>query len=175
MTARVRGLVVLLAACKSPEPARESKPVEPAPAPAPVAAREATPAAHTPTTDPRVLVSKMQLEAANRPKAGVLAEPLFDALEAKADIKLAERRQYLGATLHAAFCAGGNSVDHVTVAMCEYADDKAAQVSLDYMNQYFPVGAKGERRMHHAAVMTVVAANKTDPRVAKAMAAFESM
>jgi hypothetical protein len=117
----------------------------------------------------------MQLEAANRPKAGVLAEPLFDALDSKAGIKLEARRQYMGATLHAAFCAGGNTGDHVTVAMCEYADDKAAQASLDYMNKYFPVGAKGVRRMHHAAVMTVIAADKTDPRIAKAMATFESM
>lgn len=175
-------ILVSLVACSKPseEAKPESKPIEPMKipdpsAPTPGAAARTSPTRNpTPTTDVRALMGKMEVEAAKRPKAGVLAEPLFDALEDKVGIKLDSRRQYVGETMKASFCAGGYTEDHVTIAMCEYPDDKAAQASLEYMNKYFPV-SKGGRRMHHAAVMTIITPTATDPRIDKAITTFESL
>lgn len=158
----------------SEQEATSSKAIEPMKIPDDPAAKGNAPTEHKPTTDVRQMTTKMQYEAAHRPKAGVTAEVLFDALEANAGIKLQERRQYVGSTMHASFCAGGLTTDHVTVAMCEYPDDKAAQAGLDYMNQYFNF-PDAHREMHHAAVMTVIAKGDTAGRVDKAFKAFAAL
>jgi hypothetical protein len=132
-----------------------------------------------PTTDTRQLVGDLQNEAMHRPKAGVLAEPLFDALDQKATIHLGQRQQYAGFTMKASFCAGGTTTDsapadRLTVSMCEYSDDKAAKASLDFMNSRFPI-KNARREEHHAAVLTIVALNATDARVDQAFKIFESL
>ena len=133
---------------------------------------------YTATQDMRKIIGKMGKEATARPKAGVTAEPLFDALEAKANIKLLERKQFMGATVGAAFCAGGTTEatatsQAVNVAMCEYADDASAQASLEEMNKNLPL-ANTRREEHHAAVMTVTG-KSDDARVEAAFKVFESL
>jgi hypothetical protein len=137
-----------------------------------------TPKTYTATQDMRKIIGKMGKEATARPKAGVTAEPLFDALEAKANIKLLERKQFMGATVGAAFCAGGATEATATskpvnVAMCEYADDASAQASLEEMNKNLPL-ANTRREEHHAAVMTVTGSSD-DARVDAAFKVFESL
>lgn len=132
-----------------------------------------------PTTDTRQLVGDLQNEAMHRPKAGVLAEPLFDALDQKANIHLAQRQQFAGFTMKASFCAGGRSSDasadqRLTVSLCEYADDKTAKDSLAFMNSRFPV-KNARREEHHAAVLTIVALAASDTRVDQAFKVFESL
>jgi hypothetical protein len=132
-----------------------------------------------PTTDMHLILGTMGQEAKNRPKAGITAEPLFDALEAKANIKLAQREQYMGQSMHAAFCAGGlttdqASADQLTVSMCEYPDDAAAQASLQYMNHTFNV-AGARREAHHAAVLTIISHHADDHRVDAAFQVFDSL
>jgi hypothetical protein len=130
-------------------------------------------------TDLHAILGNMGAEAQNRPRAGVLAEPLFDALEEKANIKLPTRTQYMGSSMNASFCAGGRSEpttasQALTVAMCEYTDDAAAKASLDYMNKTFNMtGAR--REMHKAAVLTIIASKADDPRVDVAFKVFESL
>lgn len=134
---------------------------------------------YVPTTDMHLIIGTMGQEAKNRPKAGITAEPLFDALEANANIKLGQRQQYMGQSMHAAFCAGGMTeepatADQLTVSMCEYADDAAALASLQYMNHTFKlVGAR--REAHHAAVLTVISHHADDPRVDAAFKVFDSL
>jgi hypothetical protein len=133
---------------------------------------------YIPTTDMHLIIGTMGQEAKNRPKAGVTAEPLFDALEEKAHITLAQRQQYMGQSVHAAYCAGGQTADantvKLTVAMCEYPDDAAAVASLEYMNKTFAFD-NTRREAHHAAVMTVIAAKPGDVRVDEAFKVFESL
>jgi hypothetical protein len=130
-------------------------------------------------TDLHTVLGNMGQEAANRPRAGVLAEPLFDALEEKANIKLPSRNQYMGASMHASFCAGGrteatSASKPLTVAMCEYTDDAAAKASLDYMNSTFNM-TNSRREVHKAAVLTIVATSADDPRVDAAFKVFENL
>jgi hypothetical protein len=172
--------VSVAAACSKPasnaqEPA--SKPIA-APVTREPASDEAKAKSYTATQDMRMMIGKMGREAAGRPKVGITAEPLFDALEAKANIKLAERKQFMGAAVRAAFCAGGTTdattaSQPINVAMCEYADDASAQASLEMMNANFPI-ANTRREAHHAAVMTVTG-NPDDARFAAAFKVFESL
>jgi hypothetical protein len=182
----VIAVVAAAAGCSKPnqnsQPEPASKPITPVTAeiantPTPGAANNAA-GKYTPTTNVQPIVNQMSKEAAARPKAGVLAEPLFDALEAKANIKLDKRQQYLGKTIGAAYCAGGDSTPvgsspTLTVAMCEYPDEAAAKAGLDMMNKDFPI-AGAHREEHRAAVLTIVA-NADDPRIDTAFKVFESL
>ncbi len=120
----------------------------------------------------------MGQEAQHRPKVGITAEPLFDALEQKAGIKLAQRQQYFGKSMHAAFCAGGQTAEpnpsKLIVAMCEYPDDASAKEGAAFMNKTFASDG-GRREAHNAAVLTVIAMREGDERVAAAFKVFESL
>ena len=172
--------VTALAGCSKPNPDTQepaSKPIA-SPEVREPAKADQTPKTYTATQDMRKIVGKMGKEATARPKAGVTAEPLFDALEAKANIKLLERKQFMGATVGAAFCAGGTTEatatsQAVNVAMCEYPDDASAQASLELMNKNLPL-ANTRREEHHAAVLTVTG-KSDDARVDAAFKVFESL
>jgi len=154
---RLVALAIVLVACDHPTPA-------PPPPPSTEIA---------PSQDVRGLVGTLQHEAAHRPKAGVMAEQLFDALDT-AGIKLASRTQYVGATMQAAFCAGGRSGELV-IAMCEYASDHDADAGLAFMNARFGMPT-ATRRAHRGAVMTVVHQPGADiAAVDRAFATFQSL
>jgi hypothetical protein len=149
-------------ACSKPAPA-----TEPA-APPPISAQP------TPVRDVRALVGKLGLEADHRPKAGVTAEQLFDALDG-AGVKLTSRTQYVGEIMKAAFCAGGRTTEGLVVAMCEYGSDREAAAGLAYMNSTFSFAA-ATRQAHHAAVMTVVnPSHAHDDLVARAFTTFQTL
>ena len=180
------GLAGLAASCSKPKPdtdTESSKPIaspqlpEGAPTQVQVPSRNAD-GKYTPTTDVRLVIGTMGQEAQQRPKVGITAEPLFDALEEKANIKLAQRQQYMGKTMHAAFCAGGQTDEpnpqKLIVAMCEYPDDAAANASLEFMNHTFSSDG-GRREAHHAAVLTIIASRAGDQRVDTAFKVFESL
>jgi len=165
-------ILVCLFACsnKAADQAKpETKAVE-TPAPAAVQARKPDP---TPNPNASGMMSQLKYEAEHRPKVGVTAEQTFDAL-GPVGFKLDTRKQYMGKTMGAAFCAGAKTEDKITVSVCEYADDKAAQQSLDYMNSHFGQ-LPAKRAMHHAAVITVVDSTPNDPRVDKAIQTFMAL
>jgi hypothetical protein len=177
--------VVGVAACGKPKtdaPQQSEKPIAsptlPEGTPTQTPAQKAS-GKYVPTTDVRLMIGSMGQEAQNRPKAGITAEPLFDALEERAAIKLAQREQYMGKTMHAAFCAGGQTdeanTERLIVAMCEYPDDAAAQASLEFMNRTFTTNSSSRREAHHAAVLTVIASRAGDLRVDTAFKVFESL
>jgi hypothetical protein len=128
----------------------------------------------TPVRDVRALVGKLGVEADHRPKAGVTAEQLFDALDG-AGVKLTSRTQYVGEIMKAKFCAGGRTLEGLVVAMCEYGSDREAAAGLAYMNSTFAFAA-ATRQVHRAAVMTVVnQSHAHDDLVARAFTTFETL
>ncbi len=167
MTTRFIALSLVLAACSRPTPLPE-----PAAAPAPLSTPVAT--QPTPVRDVRALVGKLGFEADHRPKAGVTAEQLFDALDG-AGVKLTSRTQYVGEIMKAAFCAGGRTSEGLVVAMCEYGNDREAAAGLAYMNSTFSF-ATATRQAHKAAVMTVVnQSHAHDDLVARAFTTFQTL
>ena len=152
--------LVSLVACSKATPS-----APPAPSPSPAAA--ATPAvAQTkqldPATDLSSLAERMQYEASHRPGAKVDADVVLDALE-RAGIQLHKRRQYLGATMHASYCAGGTSAEGVAVSVCEYANHDTAMAAKQFIDkQYAAIDAM---RVVQGQTLLVVA--RARPQVAE--------
>ncbi|MGE5180799.1 MAG: hypothetical protein ACM31C_01995 [Acidobacteriota bacterium] len=155
-------LLALLVACShaSPDPV-------PAPAPAPAPAR-AAPRSLQPAQDLGPVASRLAYEAAHRPATAVSAERVFDALE-RAGISLADRTQYAGVAMKAAYCAGGRSADGLVVAICEYPSHEAALAGKAFMDREFPL-ATAEREVRGSTVMTAVGASR-----ARALSAFQTL
>src|SRR5262245_59500374 len=70
-----------------------------------------------PSQDISAIVERLAWEAQHRPKLDVTAERVFDALE-RAGVSVVGKRQYLGVTLGASYCAGGMTRDGVAISVC---------------------------------------------------------
>ena len=162
-----------------------------APQPAPAAASEpgtasgSAPAAASggeakvvePSTDVRGLVGALENEAANRPATGIKVEQVFDALD-KAGLTITRRKQHLGKTVHASYCAGGRIQDGMPVNVCEYADAKQANESLAFINmQYGKAVPNAKRVLKGSTIFTIVPADPEKQRdlVDRATSTFMSL
>lgn len=103
----------LISSCsKSPEsPAARSNPV-------------ATPAANQPLFD------RLVAEAAQRDKADPPTSKVLAALQA-AGLPLEAQRQQLGQAIGATHCLMLNTRHHVTLSVCEFADERSAGLGAD--------------------------------------------
>jgi hypothetical protein len=135
---------------------------------APTAAAAASPGAPAlaktldPATDLSALADRMQFEASHRPGGKVNADTVLDALE-RTGMHLRKRRQYLGATMHASYCAGGTTSDGVAISVCEYTNHEAAMSAKQFIDkQYAAIDAS---RVVQGQTLLVVA--RAQPQVAE--------
>ncbi len=150
---------------KDSAPAPEAKPAAAGPAvaiqPMPVEPK----VAQAMGTDVSGMINELGVERDHRPKAGLLVEQLFDALD-NAGIVVAQRTQYFGHVIQASFCAGGITPNELGISMCEYTDQKTAEAGLAMMNKSF--GFAGvTRQVHKAAVISVVDTKNKQPELVK--------
>ncbi|HEY0480878.1 MAG TPA: hypothetical protein VGD37_25360 [Kofleriaceae bacterium] len=160
--------IVALAAC-------ESEPPAPPPAVAPASA--AAPKLIEPSKELSPLVARLRYEANHRPASSVTAERVFDALD-RSDIRVTERRQYLGASMRASYCLGGQTGDDIVLAVCEYPTHGAAVAGKAFMDGRFAAMAPGaHREVQDVAVLTVVdPAPRAHPEiVARAFQSFAAL
>ena len=108
-------VMILFAACSK-------SPASPAAKPNPVVA--SAPAPDQPFFD-RLVAEASQRDKADPPTTKVLA-----ALQA-AGLPLEAQRQHLGQTIGATHCMMLNTSNHVTLSVCEFADERSAAVGAE--------------------------------------------
>ncbi|HTR55189.1 MAG TPA: hypothetical protein VMJ10_31115 [Kofleriaceae bacterium] len=116
------------------------------------------------------LAARLQYEAAHRPTSGLRAERVLDAIDA-AGLQLADRKQFLGLTAHASFCAGGTTRDGVGISICEYDSAAAATAAKAYVDRQYAF-ADATRTAHGSALLTVIGSHEATER---AVHAFEAL
>jgi hypothetical protein len=101
------------------------------------------------------LADRLVREAQSRPAIQPNADDILAAF-AKAGSGVVMKKQGLGATYKASFCQGGTTSDGaVTVSICEYADEAAANVGLTALQAIYP--AKLARHvLHKSTVLTTL-------------------
>ncbi|HEY1556286.1 MAG TPA: hypothetical protein VGF94_15730 [Kofleriaceae bacterium] len=88
-----------------------------------------------------------------------------------AGLALADRRQFLGLTAHASYCAGGTTKDGIGISVCEYttpADATAAKAFVDRQYAF----ADTTRVTHGAALLSVVGSRDAAERANRAFQAL---
>ena len=84
------------------------------------------------------LAGLISREAKNRPGIKPSSDDVFAALDT-AGVGLPQKKQSMGSTYKAAYCAGGYSADSlVAVTVCEYANEAEANAGRDYSISLFP-------------------------------------
>ena len=155
--------LILVAACSShPSPS-------PRPSPGPVASATASKSVIS-AKDLGPLAARLQYEAAHRPASGLRAERVLDAIDA-AGLALADRRQFLGLTAHASYCAGGTTKDGTGISICEYESPAAATAAKAYVDRQYAI-ADATRTAHGSALLTVVGTRDAADRAARAFEAL---
>jgi hypothetical protein len=158
----VTSLVISLAGCRhdAPAPAASAETAEPA-------VREVSP-----SHDLTALRARLADEAHHRAAVQLPAERVLDALE-RAELRIAERKQFLGATVHAAYCLGGRTDEGLAVAACEYADPAAAEAGKQFMDRQFAAMSPWARRHAHETIVLTIADPAGVPHDELAARAFE--
>jgi hypothetical protein len=82
------------------------------------------------------LAARLENEAKSRPSGTPTAEQAFDALAA-GGLAVEDRKQVLGATVKASFCMMGRTKNGMSVSVCEYPDEKAADAGRAYSLETF--------------------------------------
>lgn len=121
------------------------------------------------------LIARLRYEQIHRPPARISAERVLDALE-RAGVGVRERRQFLGATVRAAYCAGGTTVDDVAISVCEYRTPEAALAGKQLMDKRFAaMSPNAHRVIRDRTVLSVVelAAKGSTARILERFAAIE--
>jgi hypothetical protein len=130
-----------------------------------------------PSQDLSALAERLAWEAQNRPALDVTAERVFDALE-RAGVSVLTKRQYVGITMGASYCAGGMTRDDVAISVCEYASRTAAAAGKDFMDHRFARMTPFARRVVHGQVLlsiTKPSANAGMDVVQRAVDTFTSL
>lgn len=112
----------------------------------------------SPSRDLAPLLARLAYEAQHRPAVRLPAERVLDALEA-AQLRIIERKQFLGATVHADYCLGGRTGEGLAIAACEYGDPAAAEAGMQLMDRQFAAMSPGARRRAHETIVLTI----TDP------------
>ena len=95
---------------------------------------------------------------------------MLDAIDA-AGLPLADRKQFLGLTAHASFCAGGTTKDGVGISICEYESADAATAAKAYVDRQYAF-ADTTRTAHGSALLTVVGSREAAERAVHAFQAL---
>lgn len=120
------------------------------------------------------LGDQLKKEATHRPASGVTSEQLFDALD-KAGLKTTDRKQVLGMTVNASYCANSR-VDKLTVVVCEYPDVAVAQSSTKIIEKRFAAAAPTfTRSIHGPTVLTVIHGGNTSSVVDRIISTFTAL
>ena len=127
------------------------------------------------TAAPMPLLTRLALESRSRPASAVRVEDVLDAL-AGAKLGLARRKQYLAATVRAAYCMGGQTASQIAVAVCEYPNEKAARAGRRYSLERFQrVAPVREIYLNGRTMLSLTRSARTadgDRQVARAAAVF---
>ena len=126
----------------------------------------------SPSHDLTALRAQLADEAHRRAAVRLPAEQVLDALE-RAQLRIVERKQFLGATVHAAYCLGGRTGEGLAIAACEYADSAAAEAGKQFMDREFAAMAPWARRCAHQTIVLTIADPSGTPHDEIAMHAFE--
>lgn len=121
------------------------------------------------------LIARLHYEQLHRPPTRISAERVLDALE-RAGVGVRERRQFLGATVRAAYCAGGTTADDIAISVCEYKTPAAALAGKQLMDKRFAVmDANAHRVVRDRTVLSVVesVAKGSTTRILERFAAIE--
>ena len=110
----------------------------------------------SPSHDLAPLLARLAYEAHHRSAVRLPAERVLDALEG-AQLRLVERKQFLGATVHADYCIGGRTGEGLAIAACEYADPAAAEAGRQFMDQQFAAMSPWARRRAHETIVLTIA------------------
>lgn len=84
----------------------------------------------------RTLSQRLRGESEVRPTGTPRAEDVLAAL-ATAGIQVKGVKQYLGSTVQASFCMGGQTTSRLAIAVCEYSDEQAAMRGRTYSLEKF--------------------------------------
>jgi len=155
-------LVASLGGCRheAREPARNAETSDPA-------VREVSP-----SHDLTALLARLADEAHHRAAIRLPVERVLDALE-RAQLRVVERKKFLGATVHAAYCLGGRTGDGLSIAACEYADPAAAEAGQQFMDREFAAMSPWARRSTHETIVLTIADPSGAPHDEIAARAFE--
>ena len=125
-----------------------------------------------PSKDVSELVRHLETEARSRPPSGITAEQVFDALE-RAGMSITARKQYLGASMQASYCAGG-SMEGIALSVCEYPSMAAAELGKRFMDERFgKLTPHASREVHGNAVLTI--GDKRGDVTSRAVAVFKGL
>jgi hypothetical protein len=89
-------------------------------------------------------------------------------------VQLESTRQFLGATARARYCAGGRTVDGLSVAVCEYDSAAKAAEGLHHVETHFP-GVVGRRILGRGRFTLTLTTEQPVPSLALAEAAFQTL
>jgi hypothetical protein len=96
---------------------------------------------------------------------------VLDAIDA-AGLPVLQRRQFLGVTVHASYCAGGTTRAGLAVSVCEYPSADAAAAGKAYADRQFAALTDAQRATRGNALLTVVGDQST---AARALHAFSTL
>lgn len=110
----------------------------------------------SPSHDLTPLLGRLAYEAHHRTAVRLPAERVLDALD-RAKLRIVERKQFLGATVHARYCLGGRTGAGLAIAACEYEDPAAAEAGKALMDRQFAAMAPWARRSAHGTIVLTIA------------------
>jgi hypothetical protein len=110
----------------------------------------------SPSRDLTPLLARLAYEAHHRTAVRLSAERVLDALD-RAQLRIIERKQFLGALVHASYCLGGRTGAGLAIAACEYEDPAAAEAGKELMDRHFSAMAPWARRSAHGAIVLTIA------------------
>lgn len=84
------------------------------------------------------LFERLEAEKQARPAGTPNADTILAALES-AGVKVKTRKQFLGSTVLAIYCTGGQTAAGVAIAVCEYASAEAAARGREHTIARFPI------------------------------------
>lgn len=109
-----------------------------------------------PSHDLTPLLARLAYEAHHRPAVRLPVERVLDALD-RAKLRIIERKQFLGAGVHARYCLGGRTSAGLAIAACEYEDLAAAEAGKELMERQFSAMSPWARRRVHGAIVLTIA------------------
>ena len=110
----------------------------------------------SPSRDLTPLLERLAYEAHHRTAVQLPAERVLDALD-RAELRIIERKQFLGAVVRASYCLGGRTGAGLAIAACEYADPAAAEAGKQLMDRRFSAMSPWARRSAHGTIVLTIA------------------
>jgi hypothetical protein len=142
-------------------------------APAPAARHEGAKPFEPIQANDRALFAQLDFERKNRPMDTPRVEQVLDAVE-NGGLRLEARKQFLGRTVGALFCAGGQTTSGTGLAVCEFADEAAAHNGREYsLRAFAKVFPHRQLLVNRKTVLTIVTPSATPEQEAQAKTAAQ--